>query len=183
MGLLRLCWRGLFAGVFTSIVVARMRLLNLFFGKNYPRNLRIRRRWARVVLKNCGIRLTVSGDIPASPCVLVVNHRSWLDPMLILRDVLAFPVAKAEMSDWPLLGSGAKLAGIIYVQREDSGSRLSTLRQMAIQIKAGHSIMIFPEGTTSDLEGTLPFKTGAFQVAAKMKIPVVPVALLYADKA
>ncbi len=183
MGFLRLCGRGIFASVYTAWVVAWMRLLNLFLGKNYHRNLRMRRRWARVVLKYCGIQMTVNGEIPTSTCILVVNHRSWLDPLLLLRDVLAFPVAKAEMANWPLLGSGARLGGIIYVHREDSGSRLSTLRQMAIQLKAGHSIMIFPEGTTSDLDGTLPFKTGAFQVAAKMNIAVVPVALLYADKA
>lgn len=100
----------------------------------------------------------------------------------MLRDLDAYPVAKAELASWPLIGKGAKLAGILYLQRESGGSRVSILRLMEEKIQEGFQIIIFPEGTTSGLPGTLPFKKGVFQLAAKSGIPVVPVALVFSDK-
>ena len=74
------------------------------------------------------------------------------------------------------------MAGILYLKRESAGSRSSTLRQMLDKIEAGFPVIIFPEGTTSDLPDSLPFKLGAFKLAAQSNIPVVPVAILYADE-
>lgn len=122
------------------------------------------------------------GTAPDYPCLLVSNHRSYLDPILMLCDVYGYPVAKAELANWPLIGKGAKMAGILYLRRESAGSRSGTLRQMLEKIEAGYSVIIFPEGTTSGLPGTLPFKKGGFKLAAQANIPVVPVALVFADE-
>lgn len=144
--------------------------------------MRIRRRWARTLLKRVGVRMEREGAAPDFPCVVVSNHRSYLDPILMLCDVDGYPVAKAELSEWPLIGKGAKMAGILYLHRDHSGSRASTLRLMEGKVREGFPVIIFPEGTTSGLSGTLPFKKGVFQLAAKSNIPVVPVALIFADK-
>lgn len=122
------------------------------------------------------------GSAPEYPCLMVSNHRSYLDPILMLCDIYGYPVAKAELANWPLIGKGAKMAGILYLRRESAGSRSGTLRQMLEKIEAGFSIIIFPEGTTSGLPGTLPFKKGGFKLAAQANIPVVPVALVFKDK-
>ena len=159
-----------------------MLLMNAIKGKDLARTMRIRRRWARRLLPGLGIQINVSGQAPEFPCLLVANHRAYVDPILILRDKDALPVAKQEMADWPILGKGAELSGIIYIQREDSGSRLKTLRLMSEHLKKGHSIILFPEGTTSALKGTLPFLSGGFQLAANLNVPVVPVALLFRDE-
>jgi len=144
--------------------------------------MRIRRRWARNLLKGLGLSVETEGSPPEFPCLIVSNHRSYLDPILMLRDVDGYPVAKAELASWPLIGKGAKMAGILYLRRESAGSRSGILRQMLEKIEAGFSVIIFPEGTTSSLLGTLPFKKGAFKLAAQANIPVVPVALVFADK-
>jgi 1-acyl-sn-glycerol-3-phosphate acyltransferase len=114
---------------------------------------------------------------------LISNHRSYLDPILLLQDVDAYPVAKAELANWPIIGKGAAMAGILYLKRENAKSRAGTLQGIQQIIAQGHPVIIYPEGTTSALPGTLPFKRGVFQLAAKHQIPVVPVAVVFAHQA
>lgn len=142
----------------------------------------VRQRWARRVLHGVGVRVETTGTPPDFPCLILANHRSYLDPILLLRDVYAYPVAKAELADWPLIGKGARWAGIVYVQREHGASRVSTLKAIADVIQQQHfSVILFPEGTTSDLPGMLPFKKGALRTATKWALPVVPVAICFED--
>ena len=144
--------------------------------------MRIRRRWARRLLPAVGTQIETEGNAPDFPCLLVGNHRSYLDPIILLRDVDAYPVAKAEVATWPVLGKGARMAGILSLQRENSASRSDILRLIGRRIEAGFQVIIFPEGTTSGLPGTLPFRKGAFQLAARSGFPVVPVAFCFADE-
>ncbi len=153
----------------------------MIYGEDLSRAMRIRRRWANRLLKGVGVIVKTHGNPPNFPCLVVANHRSYLDPILMLCEIDGFPVAKAELAAWPIIGKGAKDAGILYVQRENTKSRLSTMRLIAEKIHDGHPVIIFPEGTTSDLNGTLPFKKGAFLMAARSNIPVVPVALVFKD--
>lgn len=178
----RLVARFLFFVGYTTLIVAEIWLRNLLSGRDMRRSMRVRRRWARNLLQGIGLSVKTEGAAPNFPCIIVSNHRSYLDPILMLRDVDGYPVAKAELANWPLIGKGAKLAGIFYLRRESAGSRSGTLRQILEKIDAGFPIIIFPEGTTSALQGTLPFKKGVFKLAAQANIPVVPVALVFADK-
>jgi 1-acyl-sn-glycerol-3-phosphate acyltransferase len=179
---LRIAWRLLFFIFYTTVIVAEIWLRKNLFDADTRSAMRVRRRWARNLLRGVGIRGENEGIAPDFPCIIVSNHRSYLDPILMLRDVDAFPVAKAELADWPIIGKGAALAGILYLRREHAGSRVSTMRLMEEKIKDGYQIIIFPEGTTSGLPGTLPFKKGVFQLAAKSGIPIVPVALIFSGK-
>lgn len=179
---LRLAWRLFLFIFYTTAIVVEIWLRKNLFGANMRVAMRVRRRWARNLLKGVGVRLENEGVAPEFPCLVVSNHRSYLDPILMLTEVDGYPVAKAELANWPLIGKGAKLAGILYLRREHSGSRVNTLRSMEEKVREGFSVIIFPEGTTSGLPGTLPFKKGVFQIAAKTGLPVVPVALIFADK-
>lgn len=143
--------------------------------------MRIRRYWARRLLYGAGLRIRTDGTPPDFPCLIVGNHRSYLDPIILLCEVNAWPVAKAEISGWPIIGKGAQMAGILYLRREDAKDRAGMLNKIAATIQNGFQVMLFPEGTTSDLPGTLPFKKGGFVLAAKNGIPVVPVALIFSD--
>lgn len=178
----RLLLRLLFFVGFTAQIVAQIWLLNLFAGQDMRRSMRIRRRWARRLLSGIGVVINRIGSPPGFPCLMVCNHRSYLDPILMLCDVDGYPVAKAELADWPLIGKGAKMAGILYLKREHHGSRSAILRKILEKIEAGYPVIIFPEGTTSSLDGTLPFKKGGFKLAVQNKIPVVPVAVQFHDK-
>ena len=179
---IRLVFRFLFFVGYTSLIVAEIWLRNRLWGPDIRRSMQIRRRWARNLLPGIGIDLKIEGRIPDYPCLVVCNHRSYLDPILMLRDLDGYPVAKAELAKWPIIGKGAKMAGILYLQRESAGSRTGILRQILEKIERGFPVIIFPEGTTSALPGTLPFKIGGFKLAAQANIPVVPVALIFADE-
>ncbi|MCS7037587.1 MAG: lysophospholipid acyltransferase family protein [Saprospiraceae bacterium] len=141
----------------------------------------MRQRWARRLLASTGVNVSLEGDVPAFPCLLLANHRSYLDPILVLRDVHAFPVAKAELARWPVIGSGARQAGIIYLRRERASSGVSALKVIAdVILRERFSVVLFPEGTTSAHEGMLPVKKGAFRAATRWGLPVVPVAICFA---
>lgn len=168
--------------MYTARIVAEVYWRRVILRQEMRKVMAVRRRWARRVLYGVGVRVETTGHIPDYPCLLLSNHRSYLDPIILLRDVFGFPVAKAELASWPLIGKGAKWAGILYVQREQGASRVSTLKAMADVIEdQGFSIILFPEGTTSDLPTMLPLKKGAFRTAAKWGLPVVPVAICFAD--
>jgi lyso-ornithine lipid O-acyltransferase len=175
-----LIFRAIFAVFYTTKIV-----LEIYFKGKFSKNYTIqnamptRKIWARKLLYGLGVRITSNGIPPNFPCIVVANHRSYLDPIILLRDINGCPVSKAEVEDWPILGYGAKLSGILYLQREDAGSRSATLKKIIQSVKDGFPVILFPEGTTSNLPTTLDFKKGAFQIAAKFKIPIVPVAFIY----
>lgn len=182
MRTLRLTFRLLFFAVYTARIVAEIWLRKTFFRADMRTAMRVRRRWARRLVRVMGVRLEIKGDPPDFPCLVVGNHRSYLDPILMLCHVDGYPVAKAELANWPLIGKGARLAGILYLRRESGGSRANILKLMQEKISKGFAVIIFPEGTTSDLKGTLPFKKGGFQMAARYGFPVVPTAVVFEDE-
>jgi 1-acyl-sn-glycerol-3-phosphate acyltransferase len=179
----RITARFLFFVVFTVWTVARIAVRRLLRGPDREHAMHVRRVWARRLLEGIGVAVTRIGELPTGPCLLVSNHRSYLDPLLILRDLYAYPVAKAELAALPLIGRGAEWAGILFLRREDGGSRAALMRSVSAVLAAGFPIIIYPEGTTSGLAGTLPFKKGIFQLAARLQAPVVPVALRFAEAA
>lgn len=176
---LRVFRRFVFFVSYTFLIVSEIRLKNFLWGRNIHRAMAIRKRWARNILKGVGVKLEVKGQLPQGAALLISNHRSYLDPVFVLCDIPAYPVAKAELANWPLLGKGAALAGILYLKRESARSRAGTLQQIQQILDNGFPVLIYPEGTTSALQGTLPFKKGVFLMAAKSGVPVAPIALCF----
>lgn len=182
MRYIRVVYRFVFFALYTTRIVAEVYCRRVWLRQPTPAVMAVRRRWARRVLHEVGVRVATTGTPPDFPCLILANHRSYLDPILVLRDVFAYPVAKAELAGWPVIGKGARWAGILYVQRERGGSRVSALRAIAdVVLQQGFPVLLFPEGTTSDLPGMLPFKKGAFRTAAKWELPIVPVAIHFDD--
>jgi lyso-ornithine lipid O-acyltransferase len=181
---LRLIYRLLFFLTYTLYIVMAIRLRATLQGNDLQQAMSIRRRWARRLLTGVGVQVKVTGQPPDFPCIIVANHRSYLDPLVLLRDVYAFPLSKAEVADWPVIGKGAKMSGILFVPLHDQTfRRAKVLVTIGETLRAGHSVIIFPEGTTSDEPTLLPFRNGVFQLAAKYGFSVVPAALHYADPA
>lgn len=179
---IRIIYRLIFFALYTARIVAEVYWRRVILRSDLNRVMAVRRRWAQRVLSGVGVRVETAGTPPDEPCLFLANHRSYLDPILLLRDVYAFPVAKAELARWPLIGKGAKWAGILYVQRERGGSRVSTLKALADVIQEqGFSVILFPEGTTSGVPGMLPFKKGSLRTATKWSLPVAPVAICFDD--
>ena len=133
---------------------------------------------SRLLLLAGGCRPRVEGRDPAtlpSPAVIVANHASFLDVLLLLA-VLPPTVrfgAKARLTRYPILGTILRRANYVLVQR---GARDSAAA-LAATIDDGDSLFIFPEGTFVRAAGVMPFRLGAFQVAVDKGVPVVPIAL------
>ena len=144
--------------------------------------MRVRRSAGRSSLWWMRVRITKSGNPPDGTFLYIGNHQSYLDPVVTLCFTDAMPVAKAEVENWPIIGRGVKATGVLYVRRENKSSRADTLKSVKKALLESCSILIYAEGTTGDEAKTLPFRPGAFNVAAEIGVPIVPVAILYGRK-
>ena len=133
---------------------------------------------ARTVLWLAGMPLTVRHleRIPAGQCVVVCNHASYLDGIVLTA---ALParfgfVIKREMAAVPLAGLVLKRLGSEFVERFDRQRGAADARRMLRNARNGHSLAFFPEGTFTRIPGLLKFHTGAFASAARAGCPVVP---------
>lgn len=138
---------------------------------------------ARALLWLTGTRLMVHGleNLPPSgkPYVLVVNHASYLDGIVLvaaLPDQLSF-VAKRELEDYLVSRSYLRSIGTQFVERFDLQRGLKDTERLLALIRGAQPLGFFPEGTFRRMPGLLPFRMGAFVVAAQAGAPVVPVAL------
>ncbi len=139
--------------------------------------------WAKQMMWIGGIKLRTSGKIPKGPHLVVVNHRSSIDPLINLADILCYPIAKIEFKSWPIIGPGSNSTGIVFVDRSSKKSRHMTRLAIADALKSGMNVLIYPEGGTHDGDLTRLFKKGSFEVAAEYDYPVLPVAMEYKDRA
>jgi 1-acyl-sn-glycerol-3-phosphate acyltransferase len=126
-----------------------------------------------------GVRAQVSGKRPRGVSVLVANHVSYFDPMVIASAVPCTAIAKHEVASWPCVGELCKRLGVLFVQRDNAQQSARTLREMQRLLEAGISVLVFPEGTTTRGDSVLAFKRGVFGVAALAGVPIVPIALRY----
>ena len=123
--------------------------------------------WA-LVCRILGIERRVIGTAargaPGRPVVFVSNHTSWLDIPSLGGTLLACFVAKAEVGEWPVIRTVAKLGRTVFVSRRAS----ETGRErdgMRARLEAGDDLILFPEGTSSDGARVLPFRSPFFSVA------------------
>ncbi|MFE9688236.1 lysophospholipid acyltransferase family protein [Micromonospora sp. NPDC005806] len=142
------------------------------------------RGWARGTLRALGVRLLVRGRLPHRPGLLVANHVSWLDILAVLAVAPARMVAKREVRDWPLVGPLAAAAGTVFVDRSRPRDLPATVGRVAAALRAGHSVAVFPEGTTwcgaaADCRPARGFRPAMFHAAVDAGVPVVPLRLGY----
>ena len=167
------------AWVWTAVAIVALPLwIAVALTRTPPQARRVIGAASRLLLLAGGCRPRVDGRAPAalpSPAVIVANHASFLDVLLLLA-VLPPTVrfgAKAKLTRYPILGTILRRADYVLVQR---GARDSAAA-LAGALDDGSSLFIFPEGTFVRAPGVMPFRLGAFQVAAERGVPVVPIAL------
>jgi 1-acyl-sn-glycerol-3-phosphate acyltransferase len=153
----------------------------LFPALDAPRRMRHIARWSAQMLALLGVECRVSGHPHAAPVMLVANHVSWLDILAINAVQPARFVSKAEVRHWPLLGWLVACAGTLFIERERRRDALRVVHQVAAALRAGEIVALFPEGTTSDGNGVLPFHANLLQAALSAHAPMQPIALRYSD--
>ena len=138
--------------------------------------------WATKTLRLMGITLRVEGAPVAGAVLMVANHISWLDIMAVHAVCPhARFVSKADVKSWPLMRHLVDAADTLYLERERKRDALRVVHAMAEALKAGDTVAIFPEGTTSDGQALLPFHANLLQAAIATETPVQPVAIRFSD--
>lgn len=140
--------------------------------------------WAQRMLRILGIPLHVQGQAPVQgPVLLVANHLSWLDILVLHAARHCRFVSKSDVKHWPLIGTLATGGGTLYIEREKRRDAMRVVHHMAESLKAGDIVAVFPEGTTGDGQALLPFHANLIQAAISANAPVQPVALRFVDRA
>jgi len=138
--------------------------------------------WARAMLQGVGITLAVRGvPVASGPALLVANHLSWLDIVVMHASRYCRFVSKSDIEHWPLVGTLAGGAGTLYIARESRRDAHRLVHQMAECLRLGEILAVFPEGTTGDGVSMKPFHANLLQAAISADAPVQPMALRFVD--
>lgn len=141
----------------------------------------IANQWAKARMKDIGSEVIVEGaeNIPQDRnFVLIANHQSNTDIFAVLATVgrpVAF-VSKSELEKIPLLRTWMTELGCLFMNRKDMRQSMKTILEGIQRIKAGCSLVIFPEGTRTDGK-MLEFKGGSFKLATKSNAPILPLTI------
>ncbi|HMN93586.1 MAG TPA: lysophospholipid acyltransferase family protein [Hydrogenophaga sp.] len=140
------------------------------------------REWSRRMLAILGVSLEVRGRVHGSgPLLVVANHISWLDIIVMNACQPARFVSKADAGHWPVLGALIRGAGTLFIERENRRDAMRVVHLMAERLVDRDIVAVFPEGTTGDGRQVLPFHANLLQAAISTGAPVLPVALGYRD--
>ena len=138
--------------------------------------------WSAGLVRAMGLTIQVSGTPRPGATLIVANHISWLDIAAIHA---AAPharfVSKADVLSWPLLGWLIRNAGTLFIERERKRDAVRVVHAVAEALKAGDTVAVFPEGTTSSGAELLPFHANLLQAAVVTATPVQPVVLRFFD--
>jgi 1-acyl-sn-glycerol-3-phosphate acyltransferase len=134
-----------------------------------------------LALALAGIRYRVAGreNVPQGAVVFCSNHESNVDPPVLFEALhpQLHILYKAELHNFPLMGTVLDVGGFVAVDRRDREKALASIAEGSRSLRAGNSFLIFPEGTRSRSGELLPFKKGGFIMAIEAQVPIVPVAV------
>jgi len=174
--------------VVLSLLIIPLQSVLMAMGIRESRN--IPHRYSRVLCRLFGIRVKVIGaPIDDRGVLMVSNHSSWLDPVVLSAVSPASFVAKSEVRTWPLFSTLAKLHRTVFVDRARRSQVGASRDEIRERIMAGDALVLFPEGTSSDGNRVLPFKSallsaaetelGADNSGQMRHVPVQPISIAY----
>jgi 1-acyl-sn-glycerol-3-phosphate acyltransferase len=137
------------------------------------------RHWSGVVLGMIGISVRASGEPPAPPFLMVANHLSYVDILVLASRLGCVFVSKAEVRAWPLLGPICRTVGTIFIDREARRDIPRVLAAIERELEGGRGVVLFPEGTVSAGRTVEAFKPPLLALAIRLGRPVHYAALGY----
>ncbi len=165
-----------------TVVLGTASLLCSLWDRDGRGQHRVARLWSWLILKTVNCPLTIIGAENLDglrSCIYACNHISALD-IPVLYHALPFQfriMAKRELFRYPFLGWHLRRSGQIPIDRENARSSLSSLRQASETVRRGMPLLVFPEGGRSANGQVQPFLGGAFFVAIRAGVPIVPMAI------
>jgi 1-acyl-sn-glycerol-3-phosphate acyltransferase len=140
---------------------------------------RVFRAWARALLRILGVRLHVEGTPPSPPFLLVSNHLSYLDVLVLAAIARPVFVSRADVADWPFAGRLAKSVGTIFVNRDLKRDLTRVAADIEDRLGRGLGVVLFAEGTSTDGTDVLPFKPSLLEPVARAARPAHYASLAY----
>lgn len=135
-------------------------------------------RLTRRMLRALEIKVSITGTFPTDGLV-VCNHLGYLDCVVIGAHTPLIFVAKSDVRNWPVIGLLIQSAGCILADRSRRTSTAKTSQEILRGMESGLPVVFFPEGTSSDNSGVLPFKPALLQIALDTRKPITPAAISY----
>lgn len=184
--MIRTVWVLAAGGVLTMVLSARLVLARWRRGGREGMEEmceRVGRFWSGSMLRIAGVRVSLEGHEKVDwdqPLVVVANHQSWFDVFALAAHLPGRTrfVAKEELARIPVFGTAWQTCGHVSVNRTDRSRAISTLDRAGQQVRdEGLAMVLFPEGTRSADGRLQPFKKGAFVLAIKTGVPIVPVGI------
>jgi 1-acyl-sn-glycerol-3-phosphate acyltransferase len=140
--------------------------------------------WCKKLLSIFEIKVEIKGEelllYNQKKYLIVSNHISWLDIIVIQSIKPSIFVAKSDVASWPLFGWVAHMTGTIFIKREKVSDIKKALRKMKRRLSK-RSVCIFPEGTSTNGRYILPFKSNLFQSSIDSDRAILPICLRYEE--
>lgn len=153
-----------------------------FFGLNRPFTPFITQVVCRTAFLILGIKYKVKGTPMKEKGAVVANHSSWLDIFSLNACQRIYFVSKAEVAGWPGIGWLARATGTVFIRRDPKEAKVQK-QMFEDRLKAGHKLLFFPEGTSTDAIRVLPFKStlfaAFFDATLREHMHIQPVTVLY----
>ena len=163
-------WRA-WARLLLAALVLAVAATAVLIGAAGPRYGRTRRagvaaHWgARILLRVLGVRVRRHGTPWIGPALVVANHISWLDVLVVTAMTPVRPVAQCEVAHWPMIGVLARRVGAVSCSPGTCRELPDTIGRVTLALRRGHWVLIFPEGTTSRGGPPILFRRAGFQAA------------------
>lgn len=137
------------------------------------------RAWSRGLARIIGMRIRATGEPPRPPFLLVANHQSYLDIIVLWSCVEGDFLSKHDVADWPIFGHLTRTAGTLYIDRTRAADVPRAIGELGSVLARGRGVLVFPEGKSSEGASVLPFRPSIFQVALGTGCPVRCAVLTY----
>lgn len=139
--------------------------------------------WAKSLICSTGAKLNVTGYTVSKDelrnAMIISNHISWLDTVVMLRLFFVRYVGKVEMLRWPILSSLIKIGGTIFIDRKHKKDIIKVNQQVANLLCEGATIGLYPEGKTTPGHAVQVFKAPILEAALIAKSTIIPMVLSY----
>jgi lyso-ornithine lipid O-acyltransferase len=175
---LRRCWHAVALAVALAMIVCRNWWMRLSGRMTFVRRSLWLQDASRQVLWCLGVDVQVQGSLPA--CGLVVaNHLSYFDILILSAAMPCFFVAKREIEGWPYFGWAAREGGTIFLDRKSMRSARTVADEIAERLKLPVPVILFPEGTSTDGTQVLRFHSRLIDPATRTAAPITAAAIRY----
>lgn len=179
IGPLRLLLKSLRLAYLTLVSIVLIPIVPLLGKRRAPTLVRW---WYGCVLRVFNVHVRIHGQMPATPMLVVTNHSTWLDILVLGHAFDCVFISKSEVARWPIVGVYARAVGTLFLHR--GAHKTEAMRQQVqTTFDDDRSVILFPEGTTGRALQPQRFHARLFAAAIDGTHSVLPVALRYSDAA